>query len=479
MITNTCSLGLTHDELSRWHDDDLSPARMALIRTHIGTCATCQQRLDDFEEIGIGLRSLTPPPLDVERLMASLSATVPTATPTPTPARTAIAPMTQRRSRRMVSGAAGLAAVLVISLLAGYLFVNHGRSLPGGTSTPPLTSDDLPPGVAVVDMSSATDGWAFTSKSLNGDAPVVALHYSAGKWTRVQTVVQGRVHALKMLSATDGWLLSTPRIYHYDGRSWQAVTVPGPGWRLDTDYGAIAAPSPGSIWISTDGKTSANGPNGLPGMLHYDGNTWTRQALPIPDLLWNNSYTVHGISMASVDEGWAIASATVDDAPLGVLLHYTHGAWKVDSTYRGVDFYTVSLSSASEGWIGGSYVTGSNQAQAFQPLLWRLSNGHWHSQPIPGGYQPPLSGQVWSIRMLSPTAGWMLAEISPAAKNNTNPRPLFWLQNGRWVQVPGTTIPDDLGEYFAAAFVSPDEFWAIGKYGISHFINGEWKLVVP
>lgn len=73
----------------------------------------------------------------------------------------------------------------------------------------------------------------------------------------------------------------------------------------------------------------------------------------------------------------------------------------------------------------------------------------------------------------------MLAEISPDAKNNTNPRPLFWLRNGQWVQVTGATIPDDLGEYFEAAFVSPDEFWAIGKSGISHYANGQWKLVVP
>jgi len=490
MISAQCSLGLSDDELARWRDEDLSPARMAQLRAHIATCAGCQRRVAAYEEIGSGLRSLTPPPLDVERLMANLRAAMPAATTTsPAPTVPGMALMPERyswhslRSWQRLSGMAGLAAVVVISLLAGYLFVNHGRPAPAKVSAPPLTSADLPPRTAVIDMSSATDGWAFTSKALNGDGPVVALHYAAGKWTRVQTEVQGRIHALKMLSPTDGWLLSTARIYHYDGHSWQAVTVPGPGWRLDTDYGAIAAPSPSSIWISTDGKTSADGPNGQPGMLHYDGNTWTRQALPIPDLLWNNSYTVLKISMASVDEGWAIASATVEWMPLGVLLHYTHGVWKVDSTYRGVDFYTVSLASASDGWIGGSYVMttlrDNGSAETFSPLLWRLSNGHWRSQPIPGGYKPPLDGQVWSIRMLSPTTGWMIAEIRPAHETNTNTRPLFWLRNGQWVQVPDATIPDDLSEYFAAAFVSANEFWAVGRFGISHYSNGQWKLVVP
>jgi hypothetical protein len=45
--------------------------------------------------------------------------------------------------------------------------------------------------------------------------------------------------------------------------------------------------------------------------------------------------------------------------------------------------------------------------------------------------------------------------------------------------VPDATIPDDLSEYFAAAFVSANEFWAVGRFGISHYSNGQWKLVVP
>jgi hypothetical protein len=483
MISARCSLGLSDEELSRWCDDDLNPTRMALIREHIATCAACRERLDAFEAIGVGLRGLEPPPLDLARLLADLHDTTSSAaaTSTSTPARPlASAP---HRSRRIATGAAGLAAVLVVSLLTGYLFVNHGRLAPAKVSAPPLTSADLPPRTAVIDMSSATDGWAFTSKSSNGDAPVVALHYSAGKWTRVQTVVQGEIDTLKMLSPTDGWLLGGTRIYHYDGHSWQIVAVPGPGWRLDMRYDALTTLAPSSIWISTDGTDVDPGPS----MLHYDGNTWTRQALPMPEWLQQSSYQVQGISMASNDEGWAIASSVEggsDGEPLGVLLHYTHGAWTIASTYIGVNLTSISLASATDGWIGGAYVTtrpmgNGGYAETFRPLLLRLSNGHWRIQTIPGGYQPPLSGQVWSIQMLSPTAGWMMADIRPAHETNTNTRPLFWLRNGQWVQVPDATIPDDLSEYFAAAFVSANEFWAIGRFGISHYSNGQWKLVVP
>ena len=53
---------------------------MALIRTHIVTCAACRERLAAFETIGVGLRALQPPPLDMERLMAGLHESSPGST---------------------------------------------------------------------------------------------------------------------------------------------------------------------------------------------------------------------------------------------------------------------------------------------------------------------------------------------------------------------------------------------------------------
>lgn len=60
MISERCLLGLSDDELSRWRDNDLNPARMALIRVHAATCAACRERLAALEAIGVGLRRLDP-----------------------------------------------------------------------------------------------------------------------------------------------------------------------------------------------------------------------------------------------------------------------------------------------------------------------------------------------------------------------------------------------------------------------------------
>lgn len=485
MISAQCSLGLSDDELSRWRDDDLNPARMELLRAHIGACAACRERLAAFEEIGVGLRGLEPPPLDIARLLADLRDTTSSAATTSTSAPVRLPTSAPHRSRRMVTGAAGLAAVLVISLLAAYLFATYGplrpagNTNPSGTLTIPLTY--MPLQATIISMSSRTDGWAFGSKSNNGDTPVIALHYTAGKWTRVQTDVKGRINALKMLSANDGWLVGS-NVYHYDGHSWRAVPVPKQG--AYDEYEQIAAVSPSAIWIT--------GQSDKPFVLYYDGSAWVGQGLPTSQALHLGNYELSGISMSSANEGWAIGNtfysptnnaANNDFKPLGVLLHYVNGAWKVENTYQTYELATISMASPSDGWIGGDYQTdfkynadGSSTSLS-RPFLWRFNSGSWRDASVPGGYKPPLVGQVSYIQMLSPTVGWMIAGISAGTSLGSNTNPLFHMQNGQWVQFPGYTVPGP-PDYYATAFLSSDEFWGFGRYGISHYYQGVWKNVV-
>ncbi len=492
MISERCLLGLSDDELSRWYDDDLAPARMALIRTHIAACAACRERLVAFAEIGMGLRGLEPPPLDIARLLAGLHEASSPITPIEIRSPT----QTPLRSRRMVTGAVGLAAVLVISLLAGYLFTTYGPLRPGdgakhgGALTIPLTY--MPMETTVISMSSPTDGWAFGSKSNGGGTPVIALHYTAGKWTRVQTGVKGRINALKMLSASDGWLVGS-NVYHYDGHSWRQVTVPRQG--AYDEYEQIAAVSPSAIWIA--------GHSDKPFVLHYDGSAWVGQDLPTPQALHLGYYDLSGIAMTSANEGWAIGqtmysptndAAANDLTPLGVLLHYTGGVWDVEKTYPAYDLATISMASASDGWLGGDYLTDfkknvdGGSSAVVRPFLWRLTDGVWKDAPVPNphGYSS-LVGRIESIQMLSATDGWMIGGIDSAAQvDQPQPGlpkvsfqfiPMYHLQHGQWVEVPiaSTPSPYNADEF---DFVSPDEFWAMGGWGISHYSHGVWKNVV-
>lgn len=344
----------------------------------------------------------------------------------------------------------------------------------------------------VISMSSPTDGWAFGSKGNSGDTPVIALHYTAGQWVRVKTSVEGRINALKMLSASDGWLVGS-NVYHYDGHSWREATVP----RQDAydQYSQIAVVSPFAIWITVD-------QGGKPAILHYDGSSWTAQALPTPTALHLGYYELSGLAMASPDEGWAIGTtfysptnykdpAMNESRPLGVLLHYTSGVWKIEQTYPTCELKTVSMSSATDGWIGGDYWTdfkqeaGGGSSALSRPFLWRLTDGVWHDAPLPGsqgGGSP--TGMVWNIQMLSATEGWMMGGISFSTSNDRSPTtpmeymPMYRLQNGQWVEAPTPAIFPSPYNAAVFAFISPVEFWAIGGWGISHYLNGVWKNVV-
>ena len=158
---------------------------------------------------------------------------------------------------RLATGAASLAAVLVISLLAGLIFVSHGRpqsaSNRHATATPAIVPGSQKALVAI-GMASATDGWAMGTQipagqnGESGDDLAYVMHYTGGRWIQVMTQIHAWITAIKMLSPTDGWAVGN-RVYHYDGVSWREVSLP-----VITQFNAIAAVSPTDIWIAGDGN---------------------------------------------------------------------------------------------------------------------------------------------------------------------------------------------------------------------------------
>jgi len=471
MISEICSLGLSDEELSRWYDDDLPAARIVVIHAHSATCPACRKRLAAFAEIGAGLRDLTPPPLDLARLLAGLPESPPASTPISTPIPSETLRYTHRRSWRALAGAAGLAAVLVLSLFAGYIFTNHGRTRPGAVATATSSSlfsrSELPLTASVIAMSSPSNGWAFASQEIESNSSVIALHYTGGKWTRVKTDVRGRVMALTMRNANDGWLVGT-NIYHYDGRSWKELAVPQHA--DNTLFASVAISAPSSVWISV-----ADTPN--PMVLHYDGTGWAYQQLPPPSSLQSGGYYISSFAMTSEQAGWALTAgygASGDTGPSETaLLRYSGGVWQVDRTCTDCNLAAISLAGASDGWVGGGYsIPQGDNLVSVKPLLWRLSNGVWKDVPLPDtsttdGKAP--DNFILAMHMLSETQGWLITASVP-------PNDVYHLENGRWVGVPGVMMPNPFNAS-AFAFVSPNEFWAIGLYGLSHYVNGDWRNV--
>jgi hypothetical protein len=476
MISAQCSLDLSDDELARWHDDDLNPARIALIRTHIGACAACRERLAALNAIGAGLRGLEPPPLDLARLLEDLRDTIPSAAPSSMPTPVRLPTSSPRRSRRMVTGAAGLAAVLVISLLAVYIFTTHGRPL---LTTPRQATPTIIPGsqtqLTAIGMSSVTDGWAMGQTYSNGnagDVPVDVLHYTDGQWKSVKTAVVGEIKVIRMFSAMDGWAIGD-RIYHYNGVAWRQVTVPGEYG----SYSTLSAVSPTEIWIASDSPFPRDG-RAL--ILHYDGQSWTRQLAPKVE--GTDSFAVNDLSLVSVTEGWAAGYGMRSDVgsypPTGAILHYHNGVWQLAKTLPGYNLHSISMGSATDGWVGGSLETlvATGQIDVSQhppqpikvlvdnPRLWHYSNGAWNPAPLPGTTQPDYEGSISGITMFSATTGWLTGNPDQVTSSLQLGANLYHLEQGRWVHVPTKEISNrryvTISQF---SFLSPDDFWAVGQ----------------
>jgi hypothetical protein len=147
-------------------------------------------------------------------------------------------------------------------------------------------------------------------------------------------------------------------------------------------------------------------------VLHYDGQSWKRRA-------GSACGYVSSISMVSADDGWALAIGYDPANASQEILHYTHGAWQVQTTFptpnqatpqanQGQEWSTlrsIGMVSPTEGWAVGA--TEHQPTAVENPLILHYAHGQWTPTSIVGLPAGIASGGVLqSISMFSPTEGW-------------------------------------------------------------------------
>ena len=247
-------------------------------------------------------------------------------------------------------------------------------------------------GVSQVDMVSATDGWALSTVEIpvsgKQDAFTpggVILHYDGTAWTIAVPQTPAPLTGLSMDSAMDGWAVGgSGLLLHYDGHAW--ITVHDDGFASLGAVTLVDAISPHEVWV-----------NAGSGLARYDGSHWS--PVSIQDRAYTPTSRVTALTMISDREGWAISGAQ--------LLRDQNGFWSVTNP----------------------------------PQL-----------PAPGVLAVPAPGEVW-------VAG---------SANST----LMGYAHGQW-----RTVKSPLNDTLAAmTFVSPTEGWAVGQNGaILHYTGGAWK----
>jgi hypothetical protein len=320
------------------------------------------------------------------------------------------------------------------------------------------------------------------------------MHYQHGTWSPIVLQIQGNLQSISMVSATDGWAVGQTNgigalILHYDGQSWKQVFGP-----TNSDTARVQMLSATVGWAV-----------GNDSILHYDGQSWQHQALPTSlGAGTTHSVSLLGISMLSVEEGWAVgfimpilnSSSSTTTLPDGIILHYSSGQWRVQQQLHHVTLSGIAMLSENDGWIAGrtEALTPSNraltpsnsrQAESVSPLLLHYSDGQWvqASQPLAG-----TDGELGEVVMLSPTDGWI----------NANGQYMLQYNGTLWSMVSLPKAPTSHGYFLTGlSMLSSHEGWAAGSLfsdadqGIPsaartyqptitpillHYLDGDWSI---
>lgn len=473
-------------------DEPEADARaVAAARTHLATCAYCRAQIAAYDRLDATLRrQLGPtatPSIRTEDIMRDLLHDDPTSTAAAPPLIPPVPSQPGGGGRRLAAWLVPIAAVLVLSLVAGAIFATHARQ-PGATPTratatpAPALARGAQVELHAVAMTSASDGWAVGSfrpapVNVNDDSArqVLLMHDVNGTWSTVHVSILGSLNAISMLSASDGWAVGDQGlILHYDGRTWTGVPSP-----TETFLHAVQMLAPNDGWAVGD-SAFLNG-----AILHYDGTAWTPQPLPASLSAGTlNAVSLYGLAMTSPDDGWAVGAVqpisqptpgvtTYDPnaLPTGLILRYTHGQWAVATTINGATLQSISISPSGAGWAAGRTDTftynnsaGPDPVDVSAPLLLQLTGSSWARVTSPA----PSPGTFGYILAGSADQSWLVTgpDMSTGAPG------LLRFDGRAWSVVPLPIIADTREWIITSlAMPSPSEGWAVG-FRLSNRDNG-------
>ncbi|MGH2510739.1 MAG: hypothetical protein ACRDHZ_25510, partial [Ktedonobacteraceae bacterium] len=206
-----------------------------------------------------------------------------------------------------------------------------------GTSWQVVPSPNVPGGnetlvkLAVV---SKNDIWAVGSSTEVDHLPKPLLeHWNGTSWNIVSlqgsaTSIVGLLNDVVALSAHDIWAVGLGRnaeeqvsyslVMHWDGSQWRSEPAPPASEVRELD--SISAISTQDLW------STGFDLNGHALIEHWDGQKWQRVVLPAP---WAEANVRFGITVVSAKDMWALGSSQGSDLVSHLLiLHWNGTSWQ-------------------------------------------------------------------------------------------------------------------------------------------------------
>lgn len=234
------------------------------------------------------------------------------------------------------------------------------------------------------------------------------------------------------------------------------------GGLQDAGYSASDILSPTDAWAIGNGTEKA-GSVYASTIKHFDGHQWQDEAI------FANS-SLHGISMDSADDGWAVGEYTGDTGGtrMPLLVHYTRqGGWITQKlTMPDAVLEQVQMLGLDDGWATGGDVANG-------PIVLHYQHGVWTPTPFaptaiaaatasyaPLSAVPPGVSQILiqQAQFLSDTEGWAWGQ------DHTD-NVLWHYHNGQWqtsLRYPSASTAN----FFGLGINSATDVWVLGSAGL-------------
>jgi hypothetical protein len=248
---------------------------------------------------------------------------------------------------------------------------------------------------------------------------------ASGSFFQTAAVSKNNIWAVGDTYTRAGKTIYRPFIRHFNGSSWQAITIPGASGST-ADW--VSASAASNVWVGGLNNRST----ATTVVYRWNGVRWAK--IPMPKLTF-----LQGVVALAPNNVWAFGSS----GTVGYdIFHWNGSRWR----YYLADYINfipqgISASAPNNVWVSGFAYSGSKQVVA----AYRWDGRAWHPVRMP---HPVFDNAGPDVTAVSPSNVWL------GWYDNTSAHALHW--NGhRWYSVtatyyadPADIVPDGQGGYW-------------------------------
>jgi hypothetical protein len=274
------------------------------------------------------------------------------------------------------------------------------------------------------------------------------------------TDLRGELFGVDAAGVSDAWAVGErwptegvrSLALHWDGETWTRHAVPNDPTHLDR-LSSVAAIGPGRAWaVGRDIDASGRLPDRTL-VVRWTGEGWERVPSPNAGTAPDENGTLGGVTSLATDDAWAVGSYR-DPAPRPLTLHWNGTAWTVVAApmptgAEAAWLTAVSGTAPNDVWAVGGTIRWADDDTS-QPLALHWDGTTWTQHPLP--VEADNESVLHDVVAIGPDEAWAVGFLDGSALR------LRW-DGSSWQRTPAA---EGSGGYSGVAAVGRSNAWTVG-----------------